>query len=140
MPKKQRTKKQIARRAPPTTITAPSEIYPASRERDWFNLQFKQLRDRVDRLETSSIGEFAALLDSLRQQLHSLEINELARVAEINRFGRSAADAAKSRVDDVVNTASAEFVTRTYLHTWVARINQQLDELRALIAPPPPAA
>jgi exonuclease VII small subunit len=124
------------------TITTPSEIYPIQRApvvqreeqlRGWFEYQFKQLRDRVDRLETSSVGEFATLLDSLRQQVRSVENNELARVAEVNKLGRSAIEAARGRVDDVMSNAKAEFVSHAYLHSWIARVNDQLDEMRALL-------
>jgi len=136
-----RKKTKTARRTMPT-ITTTSEIFPIQRApvvpreeqlRDWFDFQFKQLRDRVDRLETSSVGEFATLLDSLRQQVRSVENNELARVAEVNKLGRSAIEAARGRVDDVMSNAKAEFVSHAYLHSWIARVNDQLDEMRALL-------
>lgn len=142
MPKKRKTK-TVRRQKPKPVITMPStDIYPiqrvpaASREeqlRDWFDFQFKQIRDRVDRLETSSVGEFATLLDSLRQQVRAIETNELARVTEINRLGKSAVEAARGRVDDVVTTVSQEFVSHDYLHSWISRINGALDEMRVLI-------
>ncbi len=150
MPKKRtkitKTKRKTrTKRQPVERVLVPEDrdrVYPiqtapaASREdqlRNWFDFQFNQLRDRIDRLETSSVGEFATLIDSLRQQVRDIERGELARVTEINRIGRSAVDAARGRVEDVVTKASQEFVSHSYLHSWVARMNEQLDEIRALV-------
>lgn len=133
--RKTRTKRQRPSQATSLAVfTEPSPTQsPEDRLRDWFDFKLNQLRERVDRLEGSSVGEFAALLDNLRQQVRSIETNELARVAEINRFGQSAHDAARSRVDDVVNSVAQKFVSYDYLHGWVSRLQQEMAELRELV-------
>jgi hypothetical protein len=144
MPKK---RKPTKRRKSPTTKPLPQSLTvfagpqqvertAEDRLRDWFDHKLNQLRERVDRLETSSIGEFSALIDQLRHQVRTVENTELARVAEINRFARSASDAARSRVEDVISGASAKFVSHDYLHSWISRINEELDAIRSQLPTP----